>query len=50
VDGEPDLIRLWTQVITGMELDDEGVIRLLDASAWHERRRRLEDLGGLSMP
>jgi WD40 repeat protein len=50
VAGEAEQIRLWTQVITGMELDDESAIRPLDASTWHERSQRLNELGGPPMP
>jgi eukaryotic-like serine/threonine-protein kinase len=46
VDGSPARIILWTQVITGLELDDSGMVRLLDADAWQERRRRLQEQGG----
>ncbi len=41
----PERILLWTQVITGMEVE-HGAIRVLDAKTWEERRRRLERLGG----
>jgi WD40 repeat protein len=44
--GEPERIRCWLQVVTGMELDAAGGSRVLDAQAWQERRRRLEELGG----
>jgi WD40 repeat protein len=37
---------LWLQVQTGMELDRDGVPRRLDPSAWWERRRQLDVLGG----
>jgi WD40 repeat protein len=36
----------WLQVHTGMELDRDGVPRRLDPSAWWERRRQLDELGG----
>ena len=44
--SDSERIRLWAQVITGMETDDFGTIRVLDAAAWHDRRRRLQKLGG----
>jgi len=44
--GTPERLVLWVQVLTGQELDDDGVARWLDAPAWQERRRRLDDLGG----
>jgi hypothetical protein len=37
---------LWTQVITGLEVDDLTAARVLDAATWRERRERLEKLGG----
>jgi WD40 repeat protein len=44
--GEPERIRLWVQVLTAMELDEGGMVHVLDAPAWQERRRRLDQLGG----
>ena len=32
---------LWTQVITGVEVDELTAVRVLGAAAWHERRVRL---------
>ena len=46
VEGEIERIVLWTQVVTGAELDESDVVRVLSAPAWHERRRRLDELGG----
>jgi WD40 repeat protein len=37
-------LALRAQVLTGMELDAEGVVRPLDPDTWRERRRRLEEL------
>jgi WD40 repeat protein len=50
VAGAPELIRDWVEVITGLELDEDGVIRFLDAPAWQERRQRLQELGGPPLP
>jgi eukaryotic-like serine/threonine-protein kinase len=50
VADEPERITLWTQVITGMELDGHGVVRWLDAAAWRQCRQRLEVLGGPPVP
>jgi eukaryotic-like serine/threonine-protein kinase len=50
VAGAPERVRLWAQVLTGLELDDDGVIHVLDAPTWQERRQRLEDLGGPPLP
>src|SRR5438876_9544144 len=46
VEGEAERIVLWTQVITGMKLDDDGAVRVLDAPTWRQRRQRLEEMGG----
>jgi WD40 repeat protein len=46
VADEVPRIVLWTQVLTGMELDSRGTVRVLDAAAWKDRRRRLEEAGG----
>jgi WD40 repeat protein len=45
VRGDPEQILLWTQVITGLELND-GEAHVLDAATWHERQQRLQKLGG----
>jgi WD40 repeat protein len=44
--GEPERIELWAQVLTGMELDEGGFARALDADTWQQRRKRLAELGG----
>jgi hypothetical protein len=46
VEGRGERVALWAQVLTGMELDADGVARLLDPAAWQERRRRLAERGG----
>jgi len=50
LEGEPERVMLWAQVVTGMELDDNGTVRWLDAPTWEERRQRLEKLGGAPVP
>jgi WD40 repeat protein len=50
VAGEAEQVRVWVEVLTGLELDEDGVIRTLDAPTWEQRRRRLERLGGPPMP
>jgi hypothetical protein len=50
VDGDPAKITLWVQVLTGLELDDEGAVGLLDGRTWRERRQRLDELGGPPIP
>jgi hypothetical protein len=46
VEGTPEQIGLWVEVITGLTLDAGGIVHPLDAAGWHERRRRLKELGG----
>jgi WD40 repeat protein len=42
--GDAEQILRWFQVITGLELDERGEVRVLDAAAWQQRRQRLQDL------
>jgi hypothetical protein len=44
--GDPERIKLWTQVITGLEVDDLTAVHVLDAATWEQRRQRLQELGG----
>jgi hypothetical protein len=37
---------LWSQVITGFEVNDLPAVRVLDAANWQQRRQRLQELGG----
>jgi WD40 repeat protein/tetratricopeptide (TPR) repeat protein len=39
--GDPDLVRLWTQTITGQELDAGKSISVLEPAAWREHRARV---------
>jgi WD40 repeat protein/serine/threonine protein kinase len=48
--GDPDRIILWSQVITGLELDANGGFRWLDPRSWQERRQRLAAVGGPLLP
>jgi WD40 repeat protein len=50
VEGELGRVVLWVQVMTGLELDSEGIVHWLDPAAWHERRHRLEEIGGPPIP
>jgi WD40 repeat protein len=45
--GKSEQIKLLLQVKTGMELDESGTILYLDEKTWAERRRGLDQLGGL---
>jgi WD40 repeat protein len=44
--GDVEQTVLWTQVVTGQELDEDGAIRNLDTEIWIRRRQRLHELGG----
>jgi hypothetical protein len=46
VDGPPERVRLWAEVLSGMELDPQGAVHELSAGDLAERRRRLMELGG----
>jgi WD40 repeat protein len=48
--GGVERVLLWTQVVTGMELNPEGVFQVLDSATWQQRRQRLEELGGPLVP
>jgi hypothetical protein len=47
---EASLLRLRTEVLTGMELDSAGVRRILSPESWRERRERLEKLAPKTVP
>ena len=48
--GVVERIVLWTQVITGQELDDDGAVGNLSPETWRERRQQLQALGGPPIP
>ena len=50
VEGDVKRIVLWTQVITGLELDQGGTVHVLDRATWSERRQQLQALGGPPIP
>ncbi len=43
LEGTPEEISLWTQVVTGMELDATGGIVVLDGPSWRKRYEQLTD-------
>jgi WD40 repeat protein/tRNA A-37 threonylcarbamoyl transferase component Bud32 len=45
VEGDAEQLELWCQVVTGMELEANGGVRVLDATTWLERRLKLKDSG-----
>jgi eukaryotic-like serine/threonine-protein kinase len=44
--GDAARVMLWAEVVTGMEMDEAGTVRVLDGETWRKRRSRLDDLGG----
>jgi hypothetical protein len=50
IEGDPQRIELWTQAITGLEIDEGGGFHFLDLATWQQRRQRLDELGGLPVP
>lgn len=41
IPGDADLVLLWAEVFTGMEVDPNGEARVLEPRIWQERRQRL---------
>jgi hypothetical protein len=50
VEGKLERVLLWTQILTGMDLDNRGAVRVLGAGEWQDSRRRLADLDGSPQP
>jgi hypothetical protein len=50
LEGEAERIAVWVRVLTGMDLDENDAVRVLDAAAWRKWRERLEQLGGAPEP
>jgi WD40 repeat protein/serine/threonine protein kinase len=46
MEGTAQRIVLWTQAITGMELESGGAANVMDSERWHQRCQLLEELGG----
>jgi WD40 repeat protein len=44
--GDPERVALWARLVTGIDLDEHGEPVPLGAAEWHQRRQRLEKLGG----
>jgi WD40 repeat protein len=40
--GSAEEIELWTQVVTGMELEADNAVRILNAIEWQKRRQESE--------
>jgi WD40 repeat protein len=50
VEGSPERLKLWVQVSTAMELDDDGVTHWLDPDTWRARQRQLHEVGQPQLP
>jgi WD40 repeat protein/serine/threonine protein kinase len=48
--GSPEHIRLWVEALSGLELDELGAVHELSTEAQEQRRRRIEELGAISVP
>jgi WD40 repeat protein len=46
LDGSSRRITLWVQVVSGLELDGNEDVHVLDAESWHARRQSLQGMGG----
>jgi WD40 repeat protein len=50
IKGEPQLLSLWAQVLTGMKLGADNDVEVLDAESWQRSRRDLRARGGPPIP
>jgi WD40 repeat protein len=50
VPGTAERAVLWVQSLTGLKLDPDDAVRVLDAEGWAEGIRRLQALGGPPAP
>jgi WD40 repeat protein len=48
--GSAKQIACWLSVITGLELEYDGLFQVLDAQRWRQARRQLEEIGGAPQP
>jgi hypothetical protein len=48
--GTPERVTLWAQVLAGLEMEEAGAFRRLDAATVRERGQRLEQIGGTPLP
>jgi WD40 repeat protein len=47
---EPERLRCWVEVLTGMELRDDGAVHALSPADWRNRQERLQKWGGPPLP
>src|SRR5262249_54128861 len=50
VPDEPERLALWVQTLTGLELDEAGLVPVLEEADRQERWRYLQELGGPPLP
>jgi WD40 repeat protein len=50
LDGDPQWITLWVQVVSGLEFDNKEAVHVLDVKSWQARRQLLEEMGGPPLP
>jgi hypothetical protein len=43
---EFERVATWVEVLTGLELDELGSVRVLDSATWLQPREKLKQLGG----
>jgi WD40 repeat protein/serine/threonine protein kinase len=48
VAGDPETLQLWAEVLSGLELESDGHVRVLDPASWNTRRIELERTGMLA--
>jgi hypothetical protein len=48
--GEPQMASLQTEVLTGMLLEDNERLKILDPAEWQERSSRLKEVAGVRAP
>jgi eukaryotic-like serine/threonine-protein kinase len=48
--GTPEQVTLQAEALTGLQLDANDALRVLDAARWQDRRLRLKELGGSLLP
>ncbi len=45
VTGDVERVVLWVELMTGMELNPAGAVKVLDGAAWRQRHNRLQEMG-----
>ena len=50
LDGDRERLRVWAEVISGLEMDINGGTNVLNSQTWQQRRQLLRKLGGRPLP